>query len=50
MVENAIVYDERFNQLAVGWLLREMSLYDKKGVIKYNKIAIFLIFHYINKI
>jgi hypothetical protein len=28
-------YDERFNQLGLGWLLREMSVVDRKGVGKF---------------
>ncbi|CAK57503.1 unnamed protein product (macronuclear) [Paramecium tetraurelia] len=30
-----IVHQERFNQLGTGWLLREMSLVDLKGVIEF---------------
>ncbi|CAD8115851.1 unnamed protein product [Paramecium sonneborni] len=30
-----IIHQERFNQLGTGWLLREMSLVDLKGVIEF---------------
>ncbi|CAD8083482.1 unnamed protein product [Paramecium primaurelia] len=32
-----IIHQERFNQLGTGWLLREMSLVDLKGVIEFIK-------------
>lgn len=35
MCEECVKYDHRFNQLAVGWLLRELSLTDKEAVKKF---------------
>lgn len=32
LCKECLKYDERFNQLGMGWLLREMYLADPKGV------------------
>lgn len=32
LCRECLSYEERFNQLGVGWLLREMSLADPVGV------------------
>lgn len=33
--QNNIIYSERFNQLATGWLLRELSLIDKNKFLRF---------------
>ncbi len=33
MCKECLKYEERFNQLGVGWLLREMSVADQEGVV-----------------